>query len=175
MNHTVFRPWTGLPQEEKGSGFRVQNPADRASPVLNPEPRSLNPTVPVLFAILAMAAVALLWWFDPAEVNLPLCSFHAWTGLECPGCGATRATHELLHGRLLAALHCNALWVFSLPLVAYLAISELRVQAGRRPLPGDLARRAWFWLAVTAVAMVFFAVRNLPWEPFRLLCPPGVF
>ncbi len=130
--------------------------------------------MPVLLIMLATTA-ALLWWFDPAEISLPLCSFHAWTGLECPGCGATRATHELLHGRLLAALRCNALWVLSLPLVAYVAVSELRVLAGHRALPGKPARPAWFWLAIAVVVTVFFVLRNLPWEPFRLLCPPGVF
>ena len=112
--------------------------------------------------LLAILLLGLLWWFDPAEVNLPLCTFHALTGLDCPGCGATRATHELLHGRLLAAWHYNALWVLSLPLAAYLAISELRVLAGRRPLPGDLPRRTWFWLSVAAAAILFFVVRNLP-------------
>jgi hypothetical protein len=115
-------------------------------------------------ALLAMAAIlllGLLWWFDPAETNVPLCAFHALTGLDCPGCGATRATHELLHGRLSAAMHYNALWLLSLPLAAYLAISELRVCTGRKPLPGNLAQRTWFWLALAVVAAGFFVLRNL--------------
>ena len=116
-------------------------------------------------AVLVLSAVALLailWWFDPAKIDLPICSFRVLTGWDCPGCGATRATHELLHGRLGAALHYNALWVFCLPLGAYLMLSELLVISGRRPLPGDLARRTWFWLAIAAVAVVFGVVRNLP-------------
>ena len=113
-----------------------------------------------IFALLAIFLLGLVWRFDPAETNLPLCMFHAWTGLDCPACGATRATHELLHGRLLAAWRYNALWVLSLPLVVYLTMSELRIVAGRRPLPGDLPRRRWFWLTATAVAMVFFVARN---------------
>lgn len=117
---------------------------------------------PLHLLILAGAVLlGLLWWFDPAEANLPLCSFHAITGLDCPGCGATRATHELLHGRFLAALHYNALWVLSLPLVAYLAVSELRVSSGRTSLPGDLARRTWFWMLVVAIAIAFSVLRNL--------------
>ncbi len=117
-------------------------------------------------ALLGILLLGLLWWFDPAETNTPLCAFHALTGLDCPGCGATRATHELLHGRLLAAFHYNALWVLALPLAAYLGLSELRVLAGRRPLPGDLPRRTWFWLTVAVVAIGFFVARNLPWTPF---------
>lgn len=125
----------------------------------------------IAVTLLAILLLGLLWWFDPAETNLPLCSFHAMTGLDCPGCGATRATHELLHGRLLAALHYNALWVLSLPLAVYLGVSELRIAAGYRPLPGNLAQSRWFWFSLAAVAMAFFALRNLPWTllsiPFK--------
>ena len=60
------------------------------------------------------------------------------TGLKCPGCGVMRPTHELLHLRLGAAWRQNALWVLSLPLVAYLAVSESHVCSGGRPLPGNL-------------------------------------
>jgi hypothetical protein len=115
----------------------------------------------VVFGSLAAGMVALLWWVDPAELNLPLCAFHNATGLDCPGCGAIRATHELLHGRLLTAWHYNALWVLTLPLVVYLTVSEWRFCCGRRPLPGNLARRAWFWLVILAAAMAFFVLRNL--------------
>jgi hypothetical protein len=122
-------------------------------------------TLPVCLAILLLA---LLWWFDPAKTNLPACTFHALTGLDCPGCGATRATHELLHGRLLTALRYNPLWVLSLPLVLYLAVSEWRLSAGRRPLPGDLPRQPWFWISLVTLATAYVIVRNLPWA---YLCP----
>jgi hypothetical protein len=116
----------------------------------------------VLLTVPAALLLTLLWRFDPSQIELPLCQFHAMTGLDCPGCGATRATHELLHGRLAAAWHYNALWVLSLPVVGYLVVSQLRVFAGGRPLPGDLARRRWFWLAAAAAAIAFFVLRNLP-------------
>lgn len=113
----------------------------------------------LLFALGLLA----LWWFDPAKLGLPLCSFRVLTGLDCPGCGATRATHELLHGRLAAAWHCNALWVVSWPVALYAMLSELLVLAGRHPLPGDLPRRLWFWLFAAIAGIAFFIVRNVPW------------
>jgi hypothetical protein len=118
-------------------------------------------------------ALGLLWWFDPAKSPVPLCSLHALTGLDCPGCGTLRATHELLHGRLLSALRDNALWTLSLPLVLYLGVSELHAAAGRRPLPGDVTHKPWFWIGVAIMATVFFVLRNLPWEPFTWLTPAG--
>jgi hypothetical protein len=122
--------------------------------------RRSRPIVAIL-ALMAILLLGLLWWFDPSQMNLPLCRFHALMGLNCPGCGATRATHELLHGRLAAAWHYNALWVLSLPLAVYASISELRTLAGGRPLPGGLSRRIWFWISLSAAGMVFFVVRNL--------------
>jgi hypothetical protein len=105
--------------------------------------------------------LGLLWWFDPAKVDLPLCSFHAMTGLDCPGCGATRATHELLHGHVLAAWRYNALWVVMLPVAIYAAISELRFLTRGVPLPGNLPRRLWFWVMIGGTGVVFSVVRNV--------------
>jgi hypothetical protein len=129
-----------------------------------PRPQSRGVSRSSIFvSVLAILLLALLRWFDPADARLPLCAFRAVTGLDCPGCGATRATHELLHGRLLAALHYNALWVVLLPLAVYMVISEARFLAGGRPLPGNLPRRSWFWISAAVIAAAFFLVRNLPW------------
>lgn len=116
----------------------------------------------IIVLLSACLVIGLLWRFDPSAAGWPMCTFRALTGFDCPLCGATRATHELLHGRFLAAWHYNALWVLSLPLAVYLTISELRVLADRRPLPGDLPRQRWFWWGMIAAAMVFFIARNVP-------------
>ena len=109
--------------------------------------------------------LGLLWQFDPTKNPLPIwpiCMFHAVTGLDCPGCGATRATHELLHGRWAAAWHDNALWVLLLPIFGYCAVSEWRVLNNQPPLPGNLSHNKWFGYAIAFLAIGFFALRNLP-------------
>jgi hypothetical protein len=125
-----------------------------------------------LLAATAACGLWLLWRFDPADWHLPLCGLYATSGLYCPGCGAIRATHELLHGRLWAAWHYNALWVVLLPLAAYAAAAELRYLHCGRLLPGNPARSVWAWVAIAAAAAVFFVLRNLPLMPFLLLAPP---
>ena len=127
----------------------------------------------VLLGGFAVAALATVWWFDPAEFGLPTCTFHAMTGLHCPGCGATRATHELLHGRPLTALHNNALWVLLMPAAVYAVASEIRYMVKGRPLPGDLVRKPWLVATIALASMVFAVVRNLPVYPLALLAPPG--
>ncbi len=115
----------------------------------------------------------LLWRYDPRGYGLPLCLFHATTGLHCPGCGATRATHELLHGYFLSSLRDNSFFVVSLPLVLYTAVSEARFLLVGRPLPADPIRRRWFLPLIGVLLLVFGVLRNLPFEPFVFLAPPG--
>ncbi len=124
-----------------------------------------------LAAPVVLAALGLLWWIDPRELALPLCSFHHLTGWHCPGCGATRATHELLHGHMIAALHDNALWVVSLPLLAYVTASAALRSGRGLPPRCDLSKSPWFFLGVAAVAVVFGVLRNVPHYPFTLLVP----
>jgi hypothetical protein len=124
-----------------------------------------------LSAALAIGGLLLIWRFDPGLWQLPMCGLHTTTGLYCPGCGATRATHELLHGRFLAALQDNALWVLTLPLALYATGSECRYLAIGRPLWGNPSRNWWVYAVMVAAAVLFFVMRNLPIYPLVLLKP----
>src|SRR5690348_5182324 len=76
---------------------------------------------------LVALALAALYRFDPSRYPIyPRCLFHELTGLHCPGCGATRALHRLLHGRLIEALRLNPLLILALPYMGYAALSEWR-------------------------------------------------
>lgn len=108
------------------------------------------------------AALALVAAVDPARTTLgPPCPLRAVTGLDCPLCGATRATHQLLRGDVAAALELNALYVVALPVV--LALVGWWAIRGRLPAFAPRLR----WVAITAV-FAFFILRNLPWEPMHV-------
>src|SRR5437868_4607634 len=70
-----------------------------------------------------LAGMAVLFFFDPtgsAGRFFPKCYLHEWTGLHCPGCGATRALHHLAHGRILTALRFNPLVIFiGIPMIVW--------------------------------------------------------
>ena len=121
----------------------------------------------------AVPVLLVLWWCDPRQVGVPTCGLYLATGLHCPGCGATRATHELLNGRLLSALSYNAMWIVLLPAALYAGLSEACRFVRGRSLPGNPFGRPWFLAVVVAIAIVFGVLRNLPWEPFCSLAPPG--
>ena len=121
---------------------------------------------------LLVAAGLVLSRFTPGETWFyPQCLFHRVTGLHCPGCGATRAAHFLLHGDWKAALRHNALFVAGLPFLTVFAGRRVRHWIQGRP-PGTLAFNP-LWIGVTLLAMgVFGVIRNLPFEACRWLCPP---
>jgi uncharacterized membrane protein len=97
------------------------------------------------------------------EIGLP-CPLKAMTGIDCPLCGATRATFALLRGDVAAALDLNALYVVLLPVVIAVAVTWLV----RRRQPAMLRSRA-FPVVALAVAVLYMALRNLPFAPFDYL------
>ena len=111
-------------------------------------------------ALLALAGGVVLFEFDPSRFSFyPTCQFHRLTGLLCPGCGSLRALHHLLHGRVVTALHFNALLVLGLPCLAGLALRASMGLLRNQPLPEGL-RPAWLWCAL-AVMLAFGILRNL--------------
>ena len=100
---------------------------------------------------------------------LPPCPLHAATGLWCPGCGLTRATHHLLRGDVAAALGANLLVPLVLAAIALGWWATLAVSLGR-PAP-TWARRvpAGVWAALAVAVGTFTVLRNL--AAFDALAP----
>jgi hypothetical protein len=96
---------------------------------------------------------------------------HTSTGLFCPGCGALRSLHQLLHGHLAAALRFNPLLVLSLPFAAFFFLRCARQWAAGRALPPLALRPGWLKLLV-GVVIAFTILRNIHYPPFTYLAPP---
>ena len=124
----------------------------------------MKKTMYTCILVAAAAGAALLFFFDPSQVPIfPVCPFHQLTGLDCPGCGSTRAAHALLHGHLVTALHFNALFVVSLPLLAWFGVRYIQNEIKGRPPIVIQPFWAWCYLAVWTA---FGILRNLPMQPF---------
>lgn len=116
----------------------------------------------MLLLAFGAVSVVVLFAFDPAQNSFyPRCTIKLLTGLDCPGCGGLRATHQLLHGQVLAAFRLNPLLVTLAPLAAaWLAWAG--VQGFRRRTFPEIPltpRRVWLLVAVT---LGFSVLRNLP-------------
>jgi len=118
-----------------------------------------------------VASVPVLYRFNPLEVHFyPRCPLFVMTGIYCPGCGALRAGHALLHGHLLTALDYNALLVVAAPFLAW-ALAAQAVQAlTGRSIPihrlSGAQSKAIMWLFIA-----FMVLRNLPLYPLSVLAP----
>jgi len=127
----------------------------------------------VILAVLLLGAACLLLYRNgPGGTPfLPGCLFRKLTGLNCPGCGMTRATYATLHGDLGRAFRLNPLGMILLP-IALLGISlEVAGWVGGKPLPFTFKlKRNWGWILLYLI-LAYWVLRNLPWWPFTLLAP----
>ena len=125
----------------------------------------------LLFAPLAVVAVLMLYFMDPATSRLfPPCPLRYLTGWYCPGCGSLRALHELLRGNPRAAWALNPLTVVLLPFLIYGMASYVLFELRGRYLPRVLLPAVWIWI-LCAVIISFGVARNIPMHPFELLAP----
>ncbi len=112
-------------------------------------------------AVLAAVATVLFRFPPTQSAFYPQCPIYAALHLACPGCGGTRALAALLHGRLIEALHFNALVTLALPfalgygLVCYRRLLQAMVFRWPQPPPTAIH-------AATIATVLFAILRNLP-------------
>jgi len=101
-------------------------------------------------ALASVAGAAVLYHFDPVTAGFfPPCMFHVLTGLQCPGCGTTRALHHLLHGDVAGAFALNPMLFAVAPFVALATASR---RFATHPVTG--------W-AVVGVTVAWWVWRNV--------------
>ncbi|MGA8112075.1 MAG: DUF2752 domain-containing protein [Actinocatenispora sp.] len=96
------------------------------------------------------------------------CAFKAITGMDCPGCGGTRAFWYLLHGNVPEAARNHIMAVFAAPFLVYLYIAWSVNRVFHTKLPMLRISPLAIGLFLT-VWMVFAVLRDLPWAPFTYL------
>jgi hypothetical protein len=110
----------------------------------------------------AVAAATMLFVVDPNHPgHYPTCPFLAITGWYCPGCGALRAVHDLLHGDLAGALARNPLAVLAVPYLVFAFAAWVLRRLGYHP-PSSTQLPSWVIWAVLVVVVAFGVLRNLP-------------
>lgn len=124
-------------------------------------------------AVLLGAALVRLHTTGGVDVApVPLCPFHAVTGLSCPFCGSLRAVADLTHLDVAAALSSN-LPVVLLVLPALVLTWGLWVQqlvTGRSSPRLRVTNQTWAALGV--LFLVFAVWRNLPQLPLGAWLAP---
>jgi Protein of unknown function (DUF2752) len=121
---------------------------------------------PVFFAVAVLGATAvgagaMVYFFNPSAHGFyPVCLFHSLTGLNCPGCGMTRALYALLHGNFRLALKDNALFVFTLAALMVWGARFAWLKSRNRPARCSLPPKILWTFFV--IMLLFGLIRNLP-------------
>lgn len=120
--------------------------------------RLLAPLVTLGVSALALGYVAAV---DPnTPGHYPLCPTKYFFGFDCPGCGLTRATHDLITGNVAGALDHNIFIIILAPLAVVLWVRWfLRSWRGESPeVTYGQFRRRNMWMMVGLVALLAFGV-----------------
>jgi hypothetical protein len=115
---------------------------------------------------LIIAGAAYLFAFEPGKSGFFLpCPFRLLTGFNCPGCGVTRALHQLLHGHFETAFMLNPLFLLAIPFIlfAFLRYSVIVMRGG---VPPPNALPAPYIYAIFFIILGFWIFRNTPFYPF---------
>ena len=125
--------------------------AQRLAPTGSPRWREALPVLAVTTA--GLAAAAALFAVDPNEPgHYPTCPFLATTGLYCPGCGALRGIHDLLHGDIAGALARNPMTVIAVPYLILAWFTWILRTTGH-PAPRSTSLPPWtIWLLLGVVS-----------------------
>lgn len=110
------------------------------------------------------AGLIIIYNFNPVDgaSYYPKCPSFWLTGLYCPGCGITRALHQLLHGNIRAALAYNPLAIIVSPLVIWMMFKPHWIYHSMTP-------------KIAFVVLVAYGIlRNIPYYPFLLLAPHAI-
>ena len=121
----------------------------------------------VIVALLAVG-LTLVYLVKPDGVAFyPKCFFHVVTGLDCPGCGATRSVNRLLHGQFTEAWQFNPLFVtILLPCFLYWFIHYAWHAWHGLKLPSRLLPN-WAAYSLLVMVAVFGILRNTPIYPYK--------
>lgn len=115
----------------------------------------------IILSITTLGIASVVYFFNPETAKFyPVCQFHHLTGLNCPGCGMTRAIYALMHGNFPDALQDNALLVLVLVALAIRGAwfwrNKLRCQPN-----GEFFPVVFLW-PLLILAIIFTILRNLP-------------
>jgi len=125
----------------------------------------------IILIFIGLVLVLFYYFVNPNKVNYLLkCPLYATTGIYCPGCGSQRATHALLHLNFVEMFKQNLLYFFAILLLVYHLGIYIFNNIFNKKYTSILNYKKTP-VIILIIVIIFWILRNLPWEPFNLLAP----
>lgn len=189
MSHAIGDSQSGHSHDPTEPGFdpapayAVAGPAYGVPTYIGARPKGLSGLVlriyertpawgaPAAILLCFLGAAGYVWLSNPTDggaYDLPTCIVKLTTGLDCPGCGGTRAFYYLMHGNLAQAARYHAPAVFAAPFLVWMYVAWVvkRTTGKKIPTPTVGPRALSLFLLAWAI---FSVLRNLPFAPFTSL------
>lgn len=113
----------------------------------------------VVILFTAMVYGMLIWIADCTGMHeLMECKLKAYVGVDCPGCGGTRALKSLLKGDILTAIYYNAFAVYGAIVYGLFFITQTLQRATRGKIAGMKFRMVYLWIAIL-ILIVQYALK----------------
>ncbi len=132
--------------------------------IVDDRPRARRMVAPLATVAGVGAGLAYLAAVNPNEPgHYPLCPTQGLFGIDCPGCGILRGTHDLVTGDLRGALDHNILLIALVPLAIVLWVRwAARAWRGRTEAVSvvQMKRRTTITVVVMVALLAFGVIRN---------------
>lgn len=86
------------------------------------------------------------------------CKLKAYTGVNCPGCGGTRALINLFKGKVFTAIYYNAFAVYGAVVYGLFFITQTMQRITKGKIAGMKFRMLYLWIAIF-ICVVQYALR----------------
>ena len=117
----------------------------------------------VLFTVLPFIAIPIIFLLAKFVANhkeyLSPCLTYTLFGINCPGCGATRASIALLNGDIVTSLRQNCMVVIGILVCVWLYI-EFLFKVYEKPLSFTIVKQSYIWVLVSFL-LVYTILRNI--------------
>ena len=129
----------------------------------------------VLLGVAAVVVASICLYHHPPTDDgsiYPGCTINQLTGLDCAGCGVTRASHELLHLRIGKAVSYNPLVVLAAPfLIVWIGVELAAWLFAERYRGPRMRMGKRSGIAMVTIILLYSVLRNIPVWPLTLLAP----
>lgn len=126
-----------------------------------PLPLAARRMIVAVLALLLTGLLVLLYVVDPSRETFLPCPTYTLLHLYCPGCGAARAMHSLLHGQLYQAFRFNAALVLLLPFLSAYGVAWASDFVRGKPIRIHQQLPQPLLIGILAALLVYGVLRNL--------------